>query len=108
MTITLDQINYISTSGVDVISIDLTETLDSDETVSSIATPTESTEAVTLSSASVKSSSWTYKDGTSVSANKGVQCNVTAPATAGTYTIVWLPVTSSSRTLPVATTLVVV
>ena len=108
MTITLDDIGYISTGGVDVISIDLSRTLDADETISSIATPTESTGDVTLSSAAVKSSSWVHKKGHTVAANVGVQCNVTAPATAGTYTIVWLPVTSSSRTLPVATTLVVV
>ena len=105
MTVSIHTIGRMGNGGTDVLSVDLTDTLDSDETVSSLDTPTSSS-GVALSSEAVKSSSWTYKDGTTVAANKGVQCNVVA-SSVGTYTVSWSVTTSASRVLKFDTTLVV-
>lgn len=105
MTVSIHTIGRMGNGGTDIISVDLTDTLDGDETVSSLDTPTSSS-GIVLSAETVKGSSWMYKDGTTVAANKGVQCTVVA-ATAGTYTVSWSVTTSAGRVLKFDTTLVV-
>jgi len=104
MTIRENQIGVMSTEQVDYISYDLTDTLDGDETISSVTSVAETSSILdSVASGAVKSSEWTSRWGETVAANKGVQAVVTAGTTTGRATIKWVVVTSKSRTLPLET-----
>ena len=98
--ITLPQRQRMSASATELLSVDLSDTVDASETISSVTSCAERTSLMSsVTGEAVKSSAWTHKDGSSVPANQGVAVTLTAGAIAGTSIIDWVIVTSTSRIL---------
>ena len=106
--IVLPQRQKMSVGSTELISVDLSDTLDSSETISSVTSVTETTSLMSsVTGEGVKSSSWTHKDGSTVPASQGVAVTVTASSLPGHSILQWIVVTSSSRTLKFATHVII-
>lgn len=108
MAVTLEQQPQISEGDVDVVSIDYTSYLDSDETLSGTPTVTEVTTAdLTLASKAVSSAALVIL-GRTVAIAKAVQFSVSGQQSGTTYRVRVSVATSASRTKVVDVLLVCV